>query len=198
MNRIIAVTALILTLNGYNARADNVDVKEWYLVCTRHVVARIAELARAGDQTEAYTLSEAAGDLCGNPVRAFASFSRVKMMEAGEDGSFVRLRVEVWGEGPVTGPAIVVTDRWTPRWNLTRGEGELAVQQKRMLERREEAKVEACRNSYAPASLGCDPDRPHGNETAEQAKDRRARELADWKAKCSAGQPLRKNDGRCP
>jgi hypothetical protein len=63
--------------------------------------------------------------------------------------------------------------------------------------RESRATVEACRRDPFHTA-GCDRDAPHGNETVEQARTGRARELADWEAKCSGHQALTANDGRCP
>jgi hypothetical protein len=108
-----------LMVYGFTVRANAGDIKDWSLVCTRHVIGRIAALSKAGDRSEAYALSQAAGDLCGDPIPggagSFFAFGN-------PDDEFVSLSISAKPPSKFS-----VSDRWTPRWNLTTGKGEIAA-----------------------------------------------------------------------
>jgi hypothetical protein len=109
------LTAVAL-LGALNAEAA--DIKDWSLVCTRSFVGRVAALAKAGDTSEAYALSQAAGSLCGDPWPA--GNSSILVFDSG--GEFVQLLIS---DSP--GSPISLSDRFTPRWNLAAdGKGALA------------------------------------------------------------------------
>lgn len=106
-----------LIVCGFTVRADAGDIKDWSLVCTRHVIEGIAALAKSGDRSEAYALSQAAGNLCGDPIPGGAG----NILAFDYPGEFVSLAISAPPPSKFR-----ITDRWTPRWNLTTGKGEIA------------------------------------------------------------------------
>jgi hypothetical protein len=115
--RTISLLAALMVF-GFAGRADALDIKDWSLVCTRHVIGRIAALAKSGDTSEAYAISRAAGDLCGDPIPNGAG--SIMVFDSG--GELVNVLLSMDPHSKLT-----VMDRWTPKWNLTTGKGEIAA-----------------------------------------------------------------------